>query len=390
MDTPEDAPPFPIQPVTVPNAGWTREMLDNDASLYFHLTPDEITDMQRVLNHLKANHAEPVNLFSLLPGDFPIGDPTKRLLDMVRRELLTGRGFQTLRGFPVAQHTVSDLRLLWFGLGMHLGVARPQGKTSLYIADVLDIGTDYRGTAGRGYTSNAPLDFHSDGSDVVGLFCLKTAVKGGESLISSSIRAHNEMLRLRPDLLAELYKPMTFGRQTEEAPEEPPYYECPIMGVAGDGSWSCRFIRNHIRVAQLTFKEIPRLTAKQIEAMDMFDRLLGSDELCYRSYKEPGDMEFMLNHTVLHSRTGYVDHKEPEKRRHLLRLWLSIPEAPQLPDGWKLAYKDVEARSLRGGFRGQAITEEIRNWEERMSRWHGIRNRVYEDREAHLARKGKL
>jgi hypothetical protein len=34
----------------------------------------------------------------------------------------------------------------------------------------------------------------------------------------------------------------------------------------------------------------------------------------------PGDMQFIHNHQILHSRTDFEDWPEPEKRRHLLRL----------------------------------------------------------------------
>ena len=36
----------------------------------------------------------------------------------------------------------------------------------------------------------------------------------------------------------------------------------------------------------------------------------------------PGDMQFISNHTTVHARTAYEDWPEPERRRHLLRLWL--------------------------------------------------------------------
>jgi hypothetical protein len=36
------------------------------------------------------------------------------------------------------------------------------------------------------------------------------------------------------------------------------------------------------------------------------------------------DVQLLSNHTVLHSRSAYEDHAEPEKKRHLLRLWLSF------------------------------------------------------------------
>ena len=95
---------------------------------------------------------------------------------------------------------------------------------------------------------------------------------------------------------------------------------------------------------------------------------------------EPGDVQFMNNHVVLHSRTGFVDHDEVEKRRHLLRLWLAISDAQTLPYTWKPFYKDVESHAVRGGHRGQGITAEMEAYEARLAAEHGMAMRVYEDR----------
>ena len=37
-----------------------------------------------------------------------------------------------------------------------------------------------------------------------------------------------------------------------------------------------------------------------------------------------GDIQLISNHVTLHSRTAFDDHPELEKRRHLLRLWVSL------------------------------------------------------------------
>ena len=41
---------------------------------------------------------------------------------------------------------------------------------------------------------------------------------------------------------------------------------------------------------------------------------------------EPGQMLFVNNHWILHNRTAFEDHPEPERRRHYLRLWLNREE----------------------------------------------------------------
>jgi hypothetical protein len=36
----------------------------------------------------------------------------------------------------------------------------------------------------------------------------------------------------------------------------------------------------------------------------------------------PGELQFLNNHVILHSRTAYQDHPDQERRRHLIREWL--------------------------------------------------------------------
>jgi hypothetical protein len=249
------------------------------------------------------------------------------------------------------------------------------------MSDVRNAGGVYRAATGRGYNTNARLDFHADGSDLVGLLVVRTAKAGGESLIASSISAHNVMLAKRPDLVKVLYEPFIFSRQGEQAAEEAPYYAAPVFGFE-QGRFVCRHIRNHITSAQVSFPEVPRLTAEQTEALDMLDEVLASDELCFRMYFEPGDLQFINNHIVLHARTEYEDYEEPERKRFLLRLWLSLPEGQPLPANFKDVYKDVRPGSVRGGFRGVNITPEIRAFEERIASEHGMHFDIYQDLEA--------
>ena len=365
-------------PVVRPR-GWTADALRRDGRWAVRLDAEELADFERGLVHARSTGR---SFYDLSPADFPFGPAALARLRAAVAETQDGRGFQMLRGFPVERWSVEDSRLFFWGLGLHLGVPRPQGRASQFMSDVRDAGGTYRSVQGRGYNTKSALDFHADGSDLVGLMCLRTAVSGGESLISSSITAHDVMLAERPDLLALLYEPLVFSRQGEQAPEEPPWYEAAIMGVR-DGRFACRHIRNHVKSAQLGFPEIPRLTPAQIEALDLFDAILVRPELCFRLDFEPGDVQLINNHVVLHSRTDYVDHEAPERKRHLLRLWLSLPESPALPESWRHAYKDVEARAVRGGFRGQGITLEIEAFEARMAAHHAMAFRIYQDRDQH-------
>ncbi len=357
---------------------WVRADLENDTSWIHQLTEEEIQDLETSLRHVLATGKTE---FELSTADFPLTPVTQRLLKRVMDATQTAYGACLVRGFPVDRWTPAEMRTLFWCMGLRCGVPRPQGKPSHFVSDVRDAGGQYRGGTGRGYNTNSKLDFHSDGSDIVGLMCLQTAKSGGSSLISSSLAAFNALQTLRPDLAEVLQHPFYFGRQGEHAAEEPPYYLASVVGFK-EGRFACRHIRNHINGAQLTFEDLPRLTPAQNEALDMFDALLSREDLCYHMYLQKGDFQFLNNHVNLHARTEYEDFEEPGKQRHLLRLWLSLPQAQALPESWRATYKDVDAGALRGGFRGANITPEIRAFEKRLSEEHGIAFNIYEDYEA--------
>jgi len=366
-----------IAHVTHPQ-GWIRDDIATNASWAIHLTATEVADFEAGLASAKRSEH---GMFNLSRSNFAFGPAALARLRASIEETQHGRGFQLMRGLPVERWSVEDARLLFWGIGLHLGVPRPQGKSSQFMSDVRDAGGNYRSTVGRGYNTRSALDFHADNCDIVGLMCLRTAKSGGESIITSSIAAHNVMLTERPDLVTELYGLLTFSRQGEAAPEEPPYYSAATFGTK-DGQFACRHVRNHVRSAQLSFPEVPRLTPAQLEALDYFDSVLMRPDLCFRMDLEPGDIQFINNHIVLHSRTDYEDYEDPELKRHLLRLWVSSPEAVALPDNWCAAYKDTASRAVRGGFRGTGITPEIEAFERRLAEEHQMHFRIYADRDA--------
>ena len=364
---------------------WTRVDLENDSSWIYPLSEQEIKDLEM---GLRAALATGKSEFELSGADFPVTPVTDKLLKTIMNATQTNYGVCLVKGFPVDRWTPDEMRTLFWCMGLRCGVPRPQGKPSHFVSNVRNDGGVYRSGTGRGYNTNSKLDFHSDGSDVVGLMCLQVAKSGGSSLISSSMAAFNELQKIRPDLAEVLQQPFYFGRQGEQAEEEPPYYQASVVGFK-NGQFACRHIRNHITGAQISFPDVPRLTALQTEALDMFDTLLAREDLCFHMQLEKGDFQFLNNHVNLHARTEYEDFEDPNKRRHLLRLWLSLPQAAALPDSWRDAYKDVESGAVRGGFRGANITPEIRAFEKRLAQEHGIAFRIYADYEAMVAKRSQ-
>jgi hypothetical protein len=285
-------------------------------------------------------------------------------------ETRDGRGIALLRGLPRAALSEPEFELLTWAIGLQCGVPRPQGKATHYLSAVRDAGTVYRSGTGRGYSSNAELDFHTDGADVVALSCFNTAKSGGMSMISSSITAHNIMVAERPDLAALLHGTWHFSRQAEQAPDEEAYYPHPIFAELG-GRLHSRWNRNRITSAQKL--GAPVLSPDQHAAIDLLDEILRRPSVMYAMHLAPGDMQLLNSHTTLHSRTEFEDDDDPARKRLLFRLWLTPPDARALPESWRPGYRSVAARAVRGGIRGQAYNAARRAFEQRQAVALGMR-----------------
>jgi hypothetical protein len=123
--------------------------------------------------------------------------------------------------------------------------------------------------------------------------------------------------------------------------------------------------------------DTPRLTEADHRALDLIQDLAETDEFRFDMVLERGDMQFVNNHVLIHSRTHFEDFDEPERRRHLLRLWLSIPDGRPLSEALCDAYKSVERNTVRGGFKGQHVGPELRAYQARAAESLGMRDTPY-------------
>jgi hypothetical protein len=201
------------------------------------------------------------------------------------------------------------------GIAGHVGDVVPQGPGGAPVMHVRDTGADPARARTKSYQHSGRLGYHSDPADVVALLCLRPARSGGLSSIVSSVAVHNELVRVRPDLAELLYEPWWHDRRTGDGPDS--FYTKPICVPRPGGGISIS--RSARRGAH-----VPPFTAAQVELMELLDRLTGDPRFALTMDLREGDLQFLNNHVVLHSRTAYEDHPEPERRRHLLRLWLTI------------------------------------------------------------------
>lgn len=270
------------------------------------------------------------------------------VLDAAAEEVVNGRGFVLFRGLPVQDRSPEWAALAYWGIGSYFGTAVSQNASGHLLGHVRDIGHDASNPEHRLYATRARHLFHTDSSDIVALLCLQTAKSGGTSRAASSVTIFNEMLRDRPDLVARLTRPFHVDRKGEIPAGKDPYYRMAVFHQH-DGMLTTIYARDFIEGAQ-RFPEVPRLTAEQIEALDTLDNLAARPDIHLEMQLEPGDIQFVHNHTVLHARTAYDDHSDPARKRHLLRLWLSPPNGRPLPAVFAERYGSVTVGE-RGGIR---------------------------------------
>lgn len=270
-------------------------------------------------------------------ADFPL-PRTRDVLKEVFSELEDGPGFAVIGGFPVERFTYDEALIGYAGLSAHLGRLVDQSYAGAMKVDVKDLGLAY-GKSVRGYQSNAMLRFHTDGAVLTGLLCLESAVEGGLSVLTSSGTLSNRILRERPDLHAILVKGFHHHRRGEHAPGDRPTSPAPIPVFAFyDGLLHCTYDRNQSLWAA---EEGVEITPGQIEAMDYLDALMAGDECQLHMEMRKGDVQFVNNFTVMHSRTEYRD--GPDRKRHLVRLWIDVPHGKRKG----LTTRDLYARDGR-------------------------------------------
>ena len=267
-------------------------------------------------------------------------------LARLRRELLEGRGFFLLRGLPVGRMKREEAVAAFWGIGAHFGSARSQNAKGHLMGHVKDLGLHSNDPNVRVYQTRERQQFHTDSVDIVALMCLQPARSGGLSSIVSSVSVHNEIVRRRPDLARELYRPFHTDRRGEVPEGMKPWFALPVFNRARN-ELTTIYARRYIESAR-RFPEVPALTEAQVEALDLFDSICESGDFRLDMTFEAGDMQFLCNHVILHDRTAFEDWPEPERRRHLLRLWLCPPGGRTLPEAFACRYGSVRPGD-RGG-----------------------------------------
>jgi len=325
---------------------WKAEDYVDHPELWIHrFNEQEIEELSQAADAFIASSTP---LTGIMKEKFPLPSMQAYLTSM-RKELLDGKGFILFKGFPVERWGNHKSAVAYMGLGTYLGYFVSQNGLGHVLGHVKDTGADpTQIDKVRIYRTTARQFFHTDDCDIVGLLCIARALEGGESDIVSTHHVFNTLQREAPDVIETLTQPnWYFDRKGEVSVGQQQYVRQPVIykETGPDGrvytKWDPYFVKSLARFSSTG--EIPPLSpAQQRAAQVLEDTCL---RLALHMVLEIGDIQFLNNSHVLHSRTAYKDYPAPAPRRHLMRLWLATPDTE---GGWRLPFID-SSHKKRGG-----------------------------------------
>lgn len=322
-------------------AAWNAKQLATNPDWVYHLTANDLEELNKCLAICRDIPTEKIT-----KNKFPLQQLKTSIETRFTDQLENGIGTLLIKGIASDKYSKLDLAKLLWGIGLYFGTAVSQSVAGELLHQVKDDGYDLQDPRARGTNTKAKLPFHNDPCDVAVLMGVSSAQSGGDSQIVSSVAIHNAMLENYPNLLAQLYAPY-YSEPLKVFATQPKLYHKPIISVQ-DGTFVCNILRRVIDNAQ-ALPDVPQMTATQIEALDVFEELAQSKELCHTFKLEPGDIWFSNSFVTLHSRTAFEDYESADKKRLLYRLWLSTQNSRPLPESFRAVYHNIGAGEIRGG-----------------------------------------
>jgi hypothetical protein len=308
-------------PQTVNDASaWKGCDLAQEHAWRFTLTAQHVDEIEAAARHCSARG---LAWSDIQRADFPL--PTLGpAIHAWEQEINHGRGFLLVNGLRVENHDNEQIRMMFWGIGTHLGVPLSQNSYGEMLGDVYDEGVKMGTGRVRGYRTNQQLLFHTDRCDIVGLLCMQEALHGGMSSIVSSTAIYNDIARNHPEYLEPLYNGFLHANMEEGGAFTT--YRVPVYDVV-DGVVSCRILRNTVENARkMGYAKYSQL---ETDALAYMDSLANRADMRLDMMLKRGDMQFINNYTTLHARTAFEDFPDPAKRRHMARLWLKTFDTPR-------------------------------------------------------------
>jgi hypothetical protein len=312
--------------ITSPGA-WIGPEIQHDRSWIHRVDAPAVKEIEAALAHAKRLGAS----IPFAADAFPLPRFSAEL-DRILEEVEKGRGFVLVRGIPRDRYTDDDCELIYWGLGVHLGTPVSQNTRGHLLGHVRDEGRIQADPSARAYQTSERMDFHTDmlPVDLLGLFCLRAAKSGGASKLVSALTIHNVLRDERPDLLEALYGMFHVDWRGEQPAGEKPWFTLPMFSER-DGQVTARINSLPYYDSAARHGEQYRPAPVQREALEMVQEIANRPDLMLSMDFQEGDIQLINNHILLHAREAYEDYPEPGRERHLLRMWIAVPDERRRP-----------------------------------------------------------
>jgi alpha-ketoglutarate-dependent taurine dioxygenase len=331
--------PFAAAPQSV----WRGDELRRRSDWLVELQGSEVDELIRAERSVSEMPLE-----AITPRQFALPTLAGRLRE-IQRTLEEESGATWIRNFPLSQQSDAQATRMFWGMMQHLGTPLSQSAAGEKIFHVRDEGFGLNDPRSRGPNTKKKLSFHTDRCDVIAFLCLRQARQGGENSLVSSPALYLQILQERPDLLDVLRRPYHYQRHNVDLGNDKPYCRQPVFSFR-EGFFAGSFLRVLIeRAYQST--DVPPMTDPQREALDFLEEVAERPEMQVRLRQEPGDILLLNNWVTFHRRDEFEDHEDPNLKRHLLRVWLAVPNSRPLDPLFRENYGDTAAGAIRGGMR---------------------------------------
>lgn len=307
----------PSGPIVGP-AAWKGSDIGPDEAWRLRLTEDQVAEFEAA-TAAACRTGKPV--IALKAADFPLPTLAEEIARW-REQVDRGRGFQVISGAPVGRWSRSEIEVFFWCLGLYMGRPGAQNPRGDLLGEVRDTGADTSDPYVRLYQTRSEIAYHCDAADVVGLLCVRGADRGGVSRIASSVTIFNTLRELRPDLAERLFEPFPLDIRNEDPSGSLHHIAVP----------PCRFSNQRLRTfyhsdyfrSAQRHSDVPQFTEDELTLLDLYEEIASDPTIRLEMALESGDIQWLSNHSIVHSRSGYQDQSPNQRGRELLRLWISL------------------------------------------------------------------
>ena len=270
---------------------------------------------------LRKIQASPAAAETWRAGDFDL-PACAALMAEARTRLEDGTGLVRFDRLPVEDcANVEEAKALYWLISSLLDAPQPQYFEQHMIYDLRFIGVHELDNEQAHRVKTDEIEPHSDeslpdvGPRYVGLMCWRKAKTGGATRLFSFVEAYNRLLATNPAAADRLGQPY-FWLPERKTPDGVIYYH-PVVTAHGD-KLRFQFSKDYNWRGYEKWNEpFDDLGRSALDALS--DCLV---ETMFEFVLEPGQFAIFHNDKVAHGRSFHTDWDEPDRKRHLLRLWL--------------------------------------------------------------------